>query len=344
MKLFYLLIVGLLLGCSFVNYQNSFISKDTIPIIKDKVFISSDGYKHYVERWKCDGVSEIILIGIHGYSDYSNSFKIPAKFLNKFGIDFYAFDLRGFGRDANRGVWFDKEMHLNDVYEFLLLVKSENPNKKFFILGESMGGAIVMSLVRQKNLSINGLIFVAPAIWNFQDQNFFLSKILLFFSKIFPNLSLSGKNLLSVKPSDNIAMLQEFSNDPNVIHGSSLSSLQGITNLMTQSYYDASVFLKNPKVKTLIVLPIKDYIVPRKPLQKILEDKQIRRNVRRNDICLGIYDNHYHMILRDIDGDRVTREIKEWIISTDVCDNLISFSRPFKRLEKSDYYHILDKN
>lgn len=344
MRLFCLLIVGLLMGCSYVNYQSSFISKDTTPIIKDKVFISSDGYKHYVERWKSNGASEIILIGIHGYSDYSNSFKVPAKFLNKFGIDFYAFDLRGFGRDPNRGVWFDEEMHLNDVYEFLSLVKSENPDKKLFILGESMGGAIVMSLVKQKNISINGLVFVSPAIWNFQEQNIFLSKILLFLSKFFPNFSLSGKNFLSVKPSDNVAMLREFSSDPNVIHSSSLSSLQGITNLMTQSYYNASVFLKEPKVKTLIVLPIKDYIVPRKPLQKILKDKEIRRNIEQNDICLGVYDNHYHMILRDIDGDRVTREIKEWIINTDVCNNLSSFSSPLKRLEKSDYYHILDKN
>lgn len=344
MKLFCLLLIGLLVSCSLVNYQNSFVSRDTIPVIKDKVFISSDGYKHYVESWKCDGVSETVLIGVHGYSDYSNSFEIPAKFLNKFGIDFYAFDLRGFGRDQNRGVWFDRKMHLNDVYEFLSLVKSKNPDKKVFILGESMGGAILMSLVRKKNLSINGLIFVAPAIWNFQEQNFFLSKILLFFSKFFPNFSLSGKNFISVKPSDNIAMLREFSNDPNVIHSSSLSSLQGVTNLMTQSYYDALVFLKDPKVKTLILLPIKDYIVPRKPLQKILEDDEIIRNIKRNDICLGVYDNHYHMILRDIDGDRVTREIKEWIISTDVCNNLISFSRPLKRLEKSDYYHILDKN
>ena len=50
------------------------------------------------------------------------------------------------------------------------------------------------------------------------------------------------------------------------------------------------------------------------------------------------------MILRDIEGERITREIKEWVADSDVCDYLYSFSNPLSRIEESKNYHILDKN
>ena len=49
-----------------------------------------------------------------------------------------------------------------------LKIKNENPDKKIFLLGESMGGAITLSFVnRFKNLPIDGVILIAPAIWNY---------------------------------------------------------------------------------------------------------------------------------------------------------------------------------
>ena len=320
------------------------MSQNTIPKIKGNSFITSDGYKHYLEYWKSAGNSNTIIIGIHGYSDYSNSFKIPANLLNKFDIDFYAFDLRGFGRDVNRGVWFDKTLHIKDVHEFYSLIQKENPKKKIFILGESMGGAIVVSLLRKEKINISGLILVAPAIWDFKKQHFFLSKCLSFFATLFPNLSLSGKRFLSVIPSDNVKMLKEFSSDPNVIRKSTLSSLNGVVDLMNDAYKDFSILFKNPKTKTLLILPIRDYIVPRTPLLKILESKLVKKNIHSNNICIGVFEQNYHMILRDIDGDRVTRELKEWIINNNVCNYLTSFSNPIYRILSSKNYHLLDKN
>ena len=59
-----------------------------------------------------------------------------------------------------------------------------------------MGGAIVLSLVAsQSNLNINGIILVAPAIWNLQRETFIKSKFMKIMSKFFPNLSVDGKGL-----------------------------------------------------------------------------------------------------------------------------------------------------
>ena len=52
-----------------------------------------------------------------------------------------------------------------------------------------MGGAILISLInRYKDLPIDGVILIAPAIWNFTETNFLKSIPLRAFSKIFPNL------------------------------------------------------------------------------------------------------------------------------------------------------------
>ena len=58
-----------------------------------------------------------------------------------------------------------------------------------------MGGAIVVSLANQnKTLPIEGVVLVAPAIWNFTEENFFKSKTMKFISKLLPNLKIEGKN------------------------------------------------------------------------------------------------------------------------------------------------------
>ena len=126
--------------------------------------------------WKSEQNSSNIIIAVHGYNDYSNAFKLPAEYLIKHSIELISFDLRGFGKRSDRGEWFDLEIHLDDLKIFINKIKHDNPNKNIFLLGESMGGAIALSLAnRNKDIPINGVILVSPAIWNFSKTNFFKS-------------------------------------------------------------------------------------------------------------------------------------------------------------------------
>ena len=49
------------------------------------------------------------------------------------------------------------------------------------------------------------------------------------------------------------------------------------------------------------------------------------------------------MMLRDLEGDFVTREIKEWILNRNNIFTLNSFKIPLEKLSNQPYYHILDK-
>ena len=66
--------------------------------------------------WKANKYEDAVIIAIHGYNDYSNSFQIPATFLAKSRISTISFDLRGFGMNEDRGTWFPLSVHVNDVF------------------------------------------------------------------------------------------------------------------------------------------------------------------------------------------------------------------------------------
>ena len=82
---------------------------------------------------------------------------------------------------------------------------------------------------------------------------------------------------------------------------------------MDESYEDAEKYFKNPTYKTLILIPLRDEIVPRKPFIKILQNDEIEINVS-NLLSVGAYAKSYHMILRDLQGDNITKDIKDWIL------------------------------
>ncbi len=279
-------------------------------------------------------------MAIHGYNDYSNSFKIPAEYLSKNNIFTFSFDLDGFGRNDNSSIWFPLSVHKQVIKEELLKLKKQYPKKKIILLGESMGGAIITSLMtNDKELPIDGAVLVAPAIWNFSEKNFFKSLFMSLVSKSFPNFKVSSKGWVEVQASDNQEVLKELSKDKYFIHYPNLKSLYGIIELMDESYKDAKNFFSQPSYNALVVIPIKDEIVPRKPLIELLEATKIKSYDFSSNFL--IFESSYHMILRDIKGDNVTEEIKKWVLGKKTKKQK-NFNEVVKKLKNADYYHILD--
>ena len=86
-------------------------------------------------EWGDINTSEIIILAIHGYNDYANSFKLPAKYLSKNNIVTFSFDLDGFGKNDNFGFWYPLEVHRQVIKKELLKLKKKNIlKKKFFCL------------------------------------------------------------------------------------------------------------------------------------------------------------------------------------------------------------------
>ena len=170
---------------------------------------------------------------------------------------------------------------------------------------------ITSLMTNEKDLPIDGAVLVAPAMWNFSEKNFFKSLFMSLISKLFPNLKVDSKGWVKVQQVITKKILKELSEDKYFIHHPNLKSLNGIIELMDESYKDAKTFFSQPSYNTLVVIPIKDEIVPRKPLIELLEETKIKSYDFSSDFL--IFESSYHMILRDIKGDNVTEEIKKWV-------------------------------
>ena len=111
---------------------------------------------------------------------------------------------------------------------------------------------------------------------------------------------------LEIWPSDNIDMLREFSRDPLVIKGTRIDAVYGVVNLMDDAYGAASKL----RAPVLYLYGVKDEIVPAEPTYHVM--KQITAPKRQ-----VVYENGWHMLLRDKQRERVWRDVLAWIKNHD---------------------------
>jgi len=102
----YLLLLISLLACASPGVQDK-SDKSQSPELTTSHAVMADGYKLPVTVWAADTGPEAIVIALHGFNDYRNAFDGPAHFFSANGITTYAYDQRGFGETAQRGIWPD---------------------------------------------------------------------------------------------------------------------------------------------------------------------------------------------------------------------------------------------
>jgi len=137
------------------------------PKLEKDHFVAGDGTKLPVRSWLPEkGPVKAVIVGLHGFNDYSNCFAIPGEYLSRHDIGFYAYDQRGFGGAPGRGLWAGMEAYTNDLTCFVKEIRKRHPDVPLYVLGESMGGAVTIVATTGSNPpDIDGVILVAPAVW-----------------------------------------------------------------------------------------------------------------------------------------------------------------------------------
>ncbi len=283
----------------------------TTAHIANDLFITPDGTKLPLKTWQSPEQDiKNVLIALHGFNDYSNFFQQAGNYFKQHQTISYAYDQRGFGDTPNRGLWAGIDTFIADLACFIQLVKNKHPDIPIYLLGESMGGAVVISTVTQiKQLPIAGIILVAPAVWGRQTMPWYQNMLLWTLSHTMPWLTLTG-NKLEIKPSDNIDMLRALGQDPLVIKATRVESLYGLTNLMDKALLSASLI----STKTLLLYGEKDEIIPKKPTYQFLQN--LKKEGEANHHTIALYENGYHMLLRDLQASVLWNDIKVWLSSS----------------------------
>lgn len=277
----------------------------TAPQLRDHKFTAQDGATLPVRIWLPDGEPKAVILAIHGFNDYANAFLDPANYWRRYGIATYAYDQRGFGNTPNRGLWPGTDVLTDDAAEMTRLLHGLYPHTPLYVLGESMGGAVAaVMLARDGTLPVDGLILCAPAVWTRNDMGPLQSGMLWLAAHSVPWMTVTGRGL-GITPSDNIAMLRALARDPLVIKDTRIDTIYGLADLMDAGMTDAG----NIHVPVLVLYGDHDEIIPRDPTIEFLS-----RLHKADPHAYGaFYPKGYHMLLRDLDGETVMKDVKSWI-------------------------------
>lgn len=281
------------------------------PNVSSDALIASDGAMLPLKAWLPRGKPRAVIIGLHGFNDYSNALAMPAAYWAERGIATYAYDQRGFGGAPNRGYWAGTSAMTADLRAAAKAVRKIHPHVPTHVVGVSMGGAVTMAALSQGPLDgVESVILVAPAVWGREHMNVFQRGALWLLSNTLPWFPLTGEGL-NVQPSDNIPMLRALSRDPKLIRETRVDAVKGLVDLMDKAYEAAPTLNRTP---VLITYGLKDEIVPREPTQDVM-----RRLPRGNGNRLALYDGGYHMMLRDTGAKTIWKDIVAWIVDRKVA-------------------------
>lgn len=298
------LAVGMALASCAPSIAPPGVENDS-PAVLSTVFITRDGLRLPLRHWDARDPRAII-VALHGMSDYSNAFDMPAGFWAKHGITTFAYDQRGFGGSPNTGLWPGSEALRSDLSDFVDVAHREFPTLPVFALGESMGGAVVLSaLARENPPQVSGAILVAPAVWSRADMPLSYRVALWTAAHVAPGMKLSGRGL-NIWPSDNIPMLRKLARDPLFQHSTRTDAVYGLANLMDQGRHAARELRSAPPI--LWLYGRNDQVIPPASTEAALKLLTSRADVR----C---YPRGYHMLLRDLEGPTVWKDVLDWVQS-----------------------------
>ncbi len=271
------------------------------PVQTGDAFVMPDGARLPYRVWQTQGPPKAIALALHGFNDSRNAWEIPAPELATAGIAVYAPDQRGFGAAPGRGRWPGADALVDDAGMMARLLREAYPDTRLVMIGESMGGAVLMRLATEQSVPVDGFVLSAPAVWGRKRMNWAMQGGLWVSSKLLPAVAVS-RAPIEVHPSDNLDALRRLSRDPLTIHSTRFDTLNGLVDLMDQALAAAPRF----QAPGLFLYGAHDDLVP--PAATAAMWQALPPAATR-----AFYPDGYHLLLRDLGRGAVLRDIVAWV-------------------------------
>lgn len=253
--------------------------------------------------WLPETPPETVVLALHGFNDYSNAFEEFGVYAAERGIAVYAFDQRGFGANADAGYWPGATALVQGLRDRFEEVRDRHPDARMFLLGESMGAAVVMAAMASREPpEVDGVVLSAPAVWGGDQMNPVYRATLWVAGRVVPDLRLTGRGLQR-QASDNIGMLRALGADPLVIKATRVAAISGLVRLMDRAY-TAAAEIDGP---LLVLGGERDEIVPPDALSATLDRLEA---APCHEI---IYPDGWHLLLRDNQRRVVFEDVLAWV-------------------------------
>ena len=298
---------GLLLVLACAPVQAPAGPEVAAPTLHEDALSASDGARLPMRSWLPEnGPPDAVVIALHGFNDYSNFFDGTGRFLAGRGIASYAYDQRGFGASPNRGLWPGSDALADDLRSAIAAVRVRHAGTPLYLFGESMGGAVVMTLMADaRPPAVDGVILAAPAVWGRSSMPWYQTTALWMAVHTVPGSRVTGGGL-GIQASDNTEMLKSLGRDPMVIKGTRIDAVWGLVNLMDQAMAAAAAL----QGRLLILYGERDQLIPPGALAEMLARLPRDGTGQRR---FALYADGWHMLIRDLQAETVWRDIDAWI-------------------------------
>jgi acylglycerol lipase len=273
----------------------------TTPRLDADLVIAADGVTLPLSVWRPQGAPHAVVLALHGFNDYRQAFAEVGSYLATRNIATYAYDQRSFGATAQRGIWPGEDLLVDDARTVATLLRKRYPGRPLYLLGESMGGAVAMSVLVETPDAANGTALVSAAVWGRETMNPLQRITLWLLAHSLPGWKLSGSGL-NIIASDNEAMLRALGEDPMMLKDARVDALWGMANLMDRAL-TAAPRLTAP---ALVLYGERDEIIPRRPACRMLSSLPSSTRV-------AVYPNGYHMLTRDLGAGVVLKDLATWL-------------------------------
>lgn len=281
----------------------------TAPAVGEHFFTMPDGARLPYHAWLPEGGVRAVVLGIHGFGDYSRNFlDMPAPLLTEGGVALYAYDQRGFGAAPNRGYWPGAATLRADATAVARLLRARHPGVPLYLMGESMGVAVLLSAaVSNAPPPAEGYILLAPAVRGRASLGPVLREAMEIVAHTVPAWMFNNA-AHGVVPTDNPDAARAWATDPLTTKVLRFDQVYGLVNLMDE----AIAALPRFTAPALILYGGRDDLVPDSLVRAQLRSMPANARAR-----IGYYPRGYHMLLRDRERAKVAADILAWIANHD---------------------------
>jgi acylglycerol lipase len=256
--------------------------------------------------WPAEAPDNRVVLVLHGIGYHSGPYKVIADALNPHGIHVYGLDARGHGLSCGRRGYLGTPAQTSeDVSAMVRFLKQQHPSARFYLLGESMGGALALDYMKDSS-AVDGLILLAPALnvnsaqvsrlGNLPPLPFFL------FARRHPAISLVGKRL--DQSSRDLQWIAERRADALAYKKVSFGYLGDIKALVRNWQTQIAPRVRIP---ALIIQGEQDRIVSQKDCREFSE------RLAAADKTFKTYPGVRHTTLWDPETPAILDAVRQWI-------------------------------
>ncbi|MBB5518726.1 alpha/beta fold hydrolase [Amphiplicatus metriothermophilus] len=274
------------------------------PRFEDGRFVSFDGAAFGLSAWRAEN-PRAVLIAVHGMNDYAKAFEGAGEWwAREAGLVVYAYDQRGFGRSPGFRRWPGAATMRADLRAAIAAARAAHPGLPLYVLGHSMGAAVVMTAMRDGPLDADGVVLAAPGVWGGAQMPVAYRIFLNLAASVAPGKTVTGERA-GRRATDNVEILRAMFADPLVIKDTRLDAVLGVVRLMGAAW-DASDEIGG---RILVLYGRKDEIIPVRKMQHAAARLCGRVETR-------VYAEGWHLLFRDLQAERVWRDVAAWTAET----------------------------